>query len=161
MGIEGELQMFNFRDPKFVPGFRVREPVKEVPGFRVAPDGSTRQTSADVDTSTDRGLAPESWLQPWSTFNGEPTTNLAFLGGGLAGMAGNLAPSEPQDFDPVAAGDLACQKCASGGDYGTTGAYQIGNRVFCQKCAVKHLGFENEPSSSQPESLRPWLIRPR
>lgn len=153
--------MFNFRETKFVPGFHVKEPVEEVPGFRVAPDGSTQQSSADIDSSTYRGFASESWLQPWPTFKPGPMTNLAFLGGGLAGMSRDMTPRALQDFEPVAAGDLACQKCASGGDYGTTGAYRIGDRIFCQKCAVKRLGFENEPSSTQPELLRPWLLRPR
>lgn len=148
--------MFNFREPRFVPGFHVREPKEEVPGFRLAPDGSIRQSSADVDSSTQRGLAPENWLQP--TFNPAPTANFAFLGGGVAGMARHPALPAVQDFEPVAAGDLKCQACASGGDYGTTGAYRIENRILCQKCAVKHLGFGNEPSSTQPGLLRPWIL---
>lgn len=153
--------MFNFRETKFIPGFRVREPKEEVPGFRLAPDGSIRDSSADVDPPTHQGLAPESWLQHWPALTPGPTTNLAFLGGGMAGMAGDLTPPALQDVDPVAAGDLACQKCASGGDYGTTGAYRIEDRILCQKCAVKQLGIGNEPSSTQPGLLRPWLIRPR
>lgn len=31
--------MFDVRDAKFVPGFRVRDPRDDIPGFRVAPDG--------------------------------------------------------------------------------------------------------------------------
>jgi hypothetical protein len=159
MGVEGELQMFNFRDPKFVPGFRVREPVKDVPGFRVAPDGSTRQTSADVDTSTDRGLAPESWLQPWPPFKSESANNLAFLGGGLAGMAGGLTPQAIQDVEPVAAGDLKCQgTCSLGGDRGMTGAYRQGGDVLCAKCLVKRLGYGDVPSSELPRLLEPWSL---
>ena len=151
--------MFNFREANFVPGFRVREPKDEVPGFRLAPDGSIRQSSADVASPTHRGfVAPESWSQSWPAFKPGPTSNLAFLGGGLAGMAGDLIPPAVQDFEPVAAGDLKCQACASGGDYGTTGAYRIENRILCQKCAVKHLGFGNEPSSTQPGLLRPWIL---
>jgi hypothetical protein len=118
--------MFNVRDTKFVPGFHVKEPVEEVPGFRVAPDGSILQSPANVPSSRGQSLgASDSWLQPWPTFKPGPTTNLAFLGGGLAGTAGNLTPPAVQDFEPVAAGDLKCQACPTGGDYGTTGAYKI------------------------------------
>ena len=143
--------MFNFRETKFVPGFRVREPKEEVPGFHLAPDGSIRQSSTDVNSSTQR----ESWSLP--PFSPTPAANFAFLGGGLAGMAGAPLPAV-QDFEPVAAGDLKCQACPSGGDYGTTGAYRIENRILCQKCAVKQLGLGNEPSSTQPGLLRPWLL---
>jgi hypothetical protein len=151
--------MFNVRDTKFVPAFNVREPVEEIPGFRVAPDGSILQGSTNVPSATGQSLGgPDSWLQPWSTSKPGTTSNLAFLGSGLAGILGASTPSALQDVDPVAAGDLRCQKCASGGDYGTTGAYRIEDRILCQKCAVKHLGFGNEPSSTQPGLLRPWLI---
>ena len=152
--------MFNFRETKFVPGFRVREPKEEVPGFRLAPDGSIRQSPEDVDFLTNRGVGLESWSPPWPASKAEPATNLAFLGSGAAGRAGDLTPGSG-DFDTVAAGDLKCQRCAGGGDFGTTGAYRIEDRVLCQKCAVKSLGIGNEPSSTQPELLRPWLIRPR
>lgn len=146
--------MFNFRETKFVPGFRVQEPKEEVPGFRLAPDGSIRQSSTDVDYSLPEGPAAQNWLQPGPTASPGPPSYLAFLGE----MAGGLRPRTLEDIDPVAAGDLRCQKCASGGDYGTTGAYRIEDRILCQKCAVKHLGFGDEPSSTQPGLLRPWLL---
>jgi hypothetical protein len=150
--------MFNVRDTKFVPGFHVREPVEEVPGFRVAPDGSILQSSANIPSSRDQSLDADSWLQPWPTAKPGLTSNLAFLGGGLAGMLGASTPPALPDVEPAAAGDLRCQACASGGDYGTTGSYRIENRILCQKCAVKHLGLENEPSSTQPGALRPWIL---
>lgn len=54
--------MFNVRDTKFVPGFNVREPVEEVPGFRVAPAGSILQSSVNIPSSRGRGVgAPDSW----------------------------------------------------------------------------------------------------
>jgi hypothetical protein len=155
--------MFNFRETKFVPGFRVKEPVKEVPGFRLAPDGSIRQSSADVASSTDQSLlAPESWLQPWPTSKPEPTSNLAFLGGGLAGMLGDSTRPALQDVEPAAAGDLKCQGvCSLGGDRGMTGAYREGRDNLCAKCLVKRLGYQDVPSSELPKLLEPWLIRGR
>ena len=51
--------MFNFRETKFVPGFRVQEPKEEVPGFRLAPDGSIRQSTTDVDLIARRVSCPE------------------------------------------------------------------------------------------------------
>jgi hypothetical protein len=155
--------MFNFRETKFVPGFRVKEPVKEVPGFRLAQDGSIRQSSADVASSTDQSLlAPESWLQPWPTSKPEPTRNLAFLGGGLAGTLGDSTRPVLQDVEPAAAGDLKCQGvCSLGGDRGMTGAYREGRDNLCAKCLVKRLGYEDVPSSELPKLLEPWLIRGR
>jgi hypothetical protein len=154
--------MFNFRETKFVPGFRVSEPKEEVPGFRLAPDGSIRQSSADVASSTDPGfIAPESWMQPRPMFKPESANNLAFLGGGLAGMAGSLAPQALQDVEPVAAGDYKCQACGGGRHSGMTGAYQIGGRILCHKCAVKRLGFGNEPSSDLPTILQPFSLKPK
>ena len=155
--------MFNFRENKFVPGFHVREPVEEVPGFRLAPDGSIRQSSAEIASSTDQGLgAPENWLQPWSTFKPGATSNLAFLGGGLFGMPGDSTQPASQDFEPAAAGDLKCQGvCSLGGDRGMTGAYREGRDNLCAKCLVKRLGYEDVPSSELPKLLEPWLIRGR
>ena len=131
--------MFNFRETKFVPGFNVREPVEEVPGFCVAPDGSILQSSADILSSLGRSLgAPDSWMRPWPTSRPGPTTNLAFLGGGLAGMHGGSTASPLQDVEPAAAGDLKCQGvCSLGGDRGMTGAYREGRDNLCAKCLVK------------------------
>lgn len=153
--------MSNFREANFVPGFRVGEPEEKVPGFRLAPDGSIRQSVAGVDSSTHRGLAPESWLQPWPALKPGSTTNLAFLGGGLAGMAGGLTPPAVQDFVPVAGGDLKCVSCKGGRPSGMTGAYSVEGDILCHNCAVKRLGVENEPSSDIPRILRPFSLRPR
>jgi hypothetical protein len=69
----------------------------------------------------------------------------------------------PSPLQPVAAGDLACQGieagCQSGGDFGTTAAYRVGNRNLCMKCALKKLGLENEPGSLQPQLLLPWSLQ--
>jgi hypothetical protein len=154
--------MFNFRETKFVPGFHVREPVEEVPGFRLVPDGSIRQSSTDVASSTDQGLsAPENWLQPWPTSKPGLTSNLAFLGGGLAGMGGVPTPQAVQDALPVAGGDLKCVDCKGGRPSGMTGAYRVEGDILCHKCAVKRLGAENEPSSEIPGILRPFSLQPR
>jgi|SRR5688572_4648050 hypothetical protein len=60
--------MFNVRDTKLVPGFHVREPMEEVPGFRVAPDGSILEPSVNIPSARDQSLrASDSWLQPWPT----------------------------------------------------------------------------------------------
>src|SRR5262245_34876765 len=71
--------------------------------------------------------------------------------------------STPSDIVPVAAGDLACEGfrggCESGGDYGTTAAYRAEGRRLCMKCALRKLGFENEPSSAQPGLLQPWSLQ--
>jgi len=77
------------------------------------------------------------------------------------------APQEnsptPSPLQPVAAGDLACQGikagCENGGDWGTTAGYRVGNRNLWMKCALKKLGFENEPGSLQPELLLPWSLQ--
>jgi hypothetical protein len=154
--------MFNVRDTKFVPGFRVRAPVEEVPGFRVAPDASILEGTTKIPSSTGQSLGSfGDWLQSWPTSNPGPTSNLAFLGGGLAGMLGTT-PSALPDVEPAAAGDLKCQGvCSLGGDRVMTGAYREGRNNLCAKCLVKKLGYEDVPSSELPKLLEPWLIRGR
>jgi len=154
--------MFNFRETKFVPGFHVKEPVDEVPGFRLAPDGSIRQHSGDVPPSTDPSfVSPERWPLAWLTPKSEPANNLAFLGRGLAGAADDLTPQAGQDFVPVAAGDLRCEACPRGGSYGTTGAYRVGGQTLCSQCAVKRLGYGDLPSSELPRALEPYILKAR
>jgi len=155
--------MFNVRDARFVPGFRVKEPVEEVPGFRVAPDGSILQRAENVSSATGQSVGDSgNWLQPWPTSKPATTSNLAFLGGGLAGMLGASTPSPVEDVEPAAAGDLKCQGvCSLGGDRGMTGAYREGRDNLCAKCLVKRLGYEDVPSSELPRLLEPWLIRGR
>jgi hypothetical protein len=158
--------MFNFSEDDFVPGFRFKDPKDEVPGFRMVPDSPTQQNLADIWASAyRRNFAPESWLTPGT--NSNQATNLAFRFGG--GLSGNGADptwppplSSPPYFEPAAAGDLACQgACSQGGDRGMTGAYQVEGRILCYKCALKRLGFENEPSSDLPHILRPYSLKPR
>ena len=154
--------MFNVRDTKFVPGFHVTEPVEEVPGFRVGSDVSTLQSSANIPSSSGQSLGAPNWLRPWPTPKVAPMSNLAFLGGGLAGMLGSSSPLALKDVEPAAAGDLKCQGvCSLGGDRGMTGAYREGRDNLCAKCLVKRLGYEDVPSSELPKLLEPWLIRGR
>ena len=158
--------MFNFSEDDSVPGFRMKDPKDEVPGFRMMPDNPTQQNLADIWASAyRRSFAPESWLTQGAALN--QATNLAFpFGGGLTGAAADPRrpppPSAPPYFDPAAAGDLACQGgCSQGGDRGTTGAYQVDGRILCYKCALKRLGFENEPSTDLPYIMRPYSLKPR
>lgn len=157
--------MFNFSEDDFVPGFRMKDPKGEVPGFRMAPDGSTQQSLTDIWSSAyRRALAPESWPTPGGASN--QASNLTFrFGGGLPGPAVEptwpSASSHPSlsGVEPVAAGDLRCQGyCSQGGDRGTTGAYRQGGDVLCAKCLVKRLGYENMPSSELPKLLEPWTL---
>jgi len=77
-------QMFNFRETEFVPGFRVKEPVDEIPGFRLAPDGSIRQRSTDGSLDPHRGRWVSDYLlEANDRFAGNP-----YLGGSLASQAG-------------------------------------------------------------------------
>ena len=72
--------------------------------------------------------------------------------------------SQPDAIIPAAWGDLRCEGassgggCSSGGDYGTTAMYQVEGLNLCHKCAVKQLGFEDEPSSELPRIMRPFLL---
>jgi hypothetical protein len=159
--------MFNFSEDDFVPGFRMKDPKDEVPGFRMLPDVSIQQNPADIWASAYRRyFAPDSWLTPGPASN--QITNLAFgLGGGLTGGAADPTwpptssrPSLPA-VEPVAAGDLKCEACRGGRPSGMTGAYEVEGRILCHKCAVKRLGFENEPSSDLPGILRPYSLQPK
>jgi hypothetical protein len=167
--------MFNFPGNTRVPGFRVGFPeavpgfrvgVPEEPGFRVTPDGSAGQSADTIPTTDPRYSASEGWslLSPyWRKSDGQ-----AFNFGNVAGGIGETllpvgAPrSAPPEFEPVAAGDLRCEGtksgCADGGDWGSTAGYVVGGRKLCFKCAVKKLGYENEPSSSLPQLMRRWTL---
>lgn len=154
--------MFNVRDTKFVPGFHVTDPLEEVPGFRVAQDGSILQSSPNISSGGQSPVPSDTWLPPWSTPRSGRTSNLAFLGGGLSGLLGASTPPALQDVEPAAAGDLKCQGvCSLGGDRGMTGAYREGRDNLCAKCLVKRLGYEDVPSSELPKLLEPWLVRGR
>jgi hypothetical protein len=71
-------------------------------------------------------------------------------------------PKEDGDIDIASShwGDRKCQGyCASGGDSGTTGAYEISRRIYCRKCAVKKLGIEDEPSNEQNDTLERYELK--
>jgi hypothetical protein len=126
--------MFNFRLKTDVPGFRVGE-TEGTPGFALDPNS----LAPTYDPSAPNG-------------NGFPPVQV---------------PQQAPALQPAAAGDLQCEGfsggCQSGGDYGTTAEYYLGNppRNMCMKCALKYLGLESEPSSGQRGYLQPWSINPR
>jgi hypothetical protein len=101
--------MFNFSEEDFVPGFRMRDPKDEAPGFRMAPDASIQNLMGAWSSAYRRYSAPDSWLTPGPASN--QSTNLAFrFGGGLTGAAADStwpsASSPLPYFDPVAADDF-------------------------------------------------------
>lgn len=127
--------MFIFRPKISVPGFRVGQ-TEDVPGFAVDPNGLTPpyDLAAPVGDGSPPAQAPQ---------------------------------QAPPDLQPAAAGDLQCEGfsagCQSGGDWGTTAEYRMGEppRNLCRKCALRYLGLENEPYSQQRGYLQPWSISPR
>lgn len=76
-----------------------------------------------------------------------------------------MARPRPEGVVPVAAGDLRCEGmrggCEGGGDYGGTAAYRVEGRNLCYKCAVRRLGYQNEPSSALPELMARWSLPSR
>ena len=125
--------MFKFRPMTDGPGFRVGQ-AEDTPGFALDPNG----------------LVP-------------PDDPGAPIGDGF--LPTQTPPTAPSAVVPVAAGDLACEGmrggCESGGDRGTTAAYRVEGRNLCVKCAVRRLGYQDEPSSTLPGLLQRWLIRPQ
>lgn len=39
------------------------------------------------------------------------------------------------------------------------GAYEIGRRIYCRKCAVKKMGVEDEPSNEQNKALERFELK--
>jgi hypothetical protein len=68
---------------------------------------------------------------------------------------------EDGDVDIAATGDLRCEACPKGGSWGTTGSYNVEDRILCRACAVKQLGVGNEPSNEQYKALRPFELKGR
>ena len=131
--------MFNFRLKTDAPGFRVGE-TEDTPGFAVDPNGWPNGAPASVDGGVYPTMYP--------AFDPAQATHSVF-----------------SPVVPVAAGDLACEGgrggCESGGDWGSTAAYRVEGRNLCVKCAVRRLGYQDEPSSVLPGLLQRWLIRPQ
>jgi hypothetical protein len=67
-------------------------------------------------------------------------------------------PGSDGNTDVAAAGDLRCETCPKGGDYGSTGMYEIDGKILCAKCAVKKLKIEDLPGSERVPILRPHLL---
>jgi hypothetical protein len=138
--------MFNFRPKTDLPGFRVGQ-AEDVPGFALDPNGLPSGALA----ITGGGLYPTTYPAY------DPTAPVG--DGSPPAQAPRTAPSA---VVPVAAGDLACEGmrggCESGGDWGSTAAYRVEGRNLCVKCAVKRLGYQDEPSSTLPGLLEPWSL---
>ena len=87
--------MFNFRETKFVPGFRVRDPKEDVPGFRVAPDGLVRGSATDIFLHESLSPALSSWLPNGNDrFAGNP-----YLGNGQTGQVGQYLSDQNSDWN--------------------------------------------------------------
>ncbi len=94
------------------------------------------------------------------------------LGGALQRSPADIlyGSSPPPDSDPVPDGitpvgsyhygDLKCTAgdCASGGDWGTTGAYTFRGRIFCRKCMLRELGAEYDSPAEQIKELEKYLL---
>ena len=84
--------MFNVSGTKFVPGFRGKEPAKEIRGFRVAPDCLLLRSATDFlsygspDPDGSRWLS-DYFLEASDRFAGNP-----YFGGGLASSTDHAGP---------------------------------------------------------------------
>ena len=104
--------MLNFRETKFVPGFRVRDPKDDVPGFRVAPDGFIRRSATDLPSYGGLDLDLNRWFSGLLDTNDRFATN-PYLRGDLASQTGQAGQylnewgSERRDhpFQMLAAND--------------------------------------------------------
>jgi len=130
--------MFRFFPTGPLARFRTEDPEPEVPGFRRALEGQLRPDPPTIGLSRWRPAA-----NPTLDFDPDP------LG----------QSSSTPDFQPVAHGDRMCEACKGGRSSGMTGAYVVHGRTLCYKCAVKRLGFENEPSSDMLRVLAPFELR--
>jgi hypothetical protein len=83
--------MFNFRETKFVPGFRVRDPKENVPGFRVAPDGLVRGSATDLFSYESIDPTRGSWLSDHFLNANDRFAGNPYLGSGLASQPGEVA----------------------------------------------------------------------
>jgi hypothetical protein len=78
----------------------------------------------------------------------------------LLGGADPRSVGRDDNVKLAAAGDLKCQSvCASGGSYGTTGAYNVEDKIMCRSCAVKALKIETLPGNQQNRRLRPYELQ--
>lgn len=76
----------------------------------------------------------------------------------VAGAGQNPYPYlDPNSTKLAAAGDICCEGfpagCHSGGTYGYPANYTVSGRNLRRQCAVKMLGYENEPESEKIEIL--------
>jgi hypothetical protein len=83
--------MFNFRETNFVPGFRVRDPKENVPGFRVAPDGLVRGSATDLFSYESIDPTRGSWLSDHFLNANDRFAGNPYLGSGLASQPGEVA----------------------------------------------------------------------
>jgi hypothetical protein len=88
---------------------------------------------------------------------GAPMTNLPAVPPPWVSYS-NVPGRQDGSVQVVAAGDIPCQGCQSGGSYGSTGMYLINGKVLCNDCAVKALGIQNENAAEKVRTLHPFLL---
>lgn len=79
--------MFNVRDAKFLPGFRVSDPRDDVLGLHVAPNGFTRRSAADF-SSYGLDLDPRRWFLDYPPHTSDRFATNPYLNGDLGGQIG-------------------------------------------------------------------------
>lgn len=57
-------------------------------------------------------------------------------------------------------GDLKCSSCEDGGDWGTTGHYEIKGDIHCRNCAVKILRLDGLSGKEQDRNLKRFELLP-
>ena len=80
--------MFNVRETKFVPGFRVRDPKEDVSGFRVAPDNLIQRSATDFLPYGSFEPDRSGWLSDYFPDANDRFARNPYLGGGLASQMG-------------------------------------------------------------------------
>jgi hypothetical protein len=80
--------MFNFSEANLVPGFRVRDPKEDVPGFRVAPDGLVRRSAADFLSYGSLDPDRSHWLSDYLLDANDRFAGNPYFGGSPASHAG-------------------------------------------------------------------------
>jgi hypothetical protein len=126
-------------------------------GYRIGRrDGQLAPVFAsDMEDDTNKGRfggLDGSWgqIQNW---------NPASIPDGAVGTGWTGDPyAERNPSDPIKLAGLRCEGfpsgCHSGGNFGANANYTVSGRNLCRECAVKMLGFENEPESEKIEVLR-------
>lgn len=80
--------MFNVRDAKFVPGFRVKDPRDDVPGFRVGPDESAGRSATDFPSYGSLDSDRNRWFSDYLRDANDRFATNPYLSGDLASQIG-------------------------------------------------------------------------